>query len=53
MVPMTFVCVIAAAVWHYAAGGVSGWFWSLLVLAGAFPLLTRQNLSVRIYRFAE
>jgi NADH-quinone oxidoreductase subunit H len=58
MVPMTFVCVIAAAVWHYASRGVSGWLWSLLVLAVAFPLLTlllktRQNLSIRTYRFAE
>ena len=58
MVPMTFVCVIAAAVWHYASRGVAGWLWSLLVLAVAFPLLTlllktRQNLSIRTYRFAE
>jgi len=58
MLPMTFACVIAAAVWHYASGGLYGWFGSLLVLAVAFPLLTlllktRQNLSVRTYRYAE
>ena len=58
MVPMTFVCIISAAVWHYAAGGLSGWLWSALVFAVAFPLLTqlletRKNLSVRTYRFAE
>ncbi|MEI8340399.1 MAG: NADH-quinone oxidoreductase subunit NuoH [Verrucomicrobiota bacterium] len=58
MLPMTFACVIAAAIWHYAGGGITGWFSSLLVLAVAFPLLTlllktRQNLSVRTYHFAE
>ena len=58
MVPMTFVCVIAAAVWHYASRGIAGWLWSLLVIGVAFPLLTRllktrQNLSIRTYRFAE
>lgn len=58
MLPMTFVGVIAAAVWHYAAGGFSGWLCSLLVIVVSFPLLTRllktrQNLSIRTYHFAE
>lgn len=58
MVPMTLVCIIAAAVWHYGSRGISGWFLSFLVLAVAFPLLslllkTGRNFSTRTYRFAE
>jgi hypothetical protein len=58
MVPMTFVCFIAAAVWHYGSRGISGWLLSFLVVAIAFPLLTlllktRRNLSPRTYHFAE
>jgi hypothetical protein len=37
---------------------MTGWFWSFVVVAVAFPLLTlllktRRNLSTRTYRFAE
>jgi len=58
MVPMTFVCFIAAAVWHYGSRGIFGWLLSFLVVAVAFPLLTlllktRRNFSTRTYRFAE
>jgi NADH-quinone oxidoreductase subunit H len=58
MLPMAFACVLAAAVWHYQAHGLSGWFWSLAIVAvvylGLSRLLnTRKNLSVRTYRFAE
>jgi len=58
MVPMTFVCFIAAAVWHFGSRGFFGWLLSLLVLAFATPLLTlllktRRNLSTRSYRYAE
>jgi NADH-quinone oxidoreductase subunit H len=58
MLPMAFTCVLAAAVWHYQAHGLSGWLWSLGIVAvvylGLSRLLnTRKNLSVRTYRFAE
>ena len=58
MLPMAFTCVLAAAVWHYQAHGLSGWLWSLaivmVVYLGLSRLLnTRKNLSVRTYRFAE
>src|SRR5438046_1736526 len=33
ILPMSFSCVIAAAVWHYAGRGLRGWLWSLVVIA--------------------
>ncbi len=58
MLPMAFTCLFAAAIWHYQARGLAGWFWSLgivaLVYFGLSRLLaTRKNLSTRTYRFAE
>lgn len=58
MLPMAFACILAAAVWHYQAGGLAGSLWSLgIVVAVYFGLSrlleTRKNLSVRTYRFAE
>src|SRR5215831_5934424 len=58
MLPMAFTCIIAAAIWHYAAHGVSGWFWSLVVVAIAYFGLSRlvdskKRLAPRVYRFAE
>ncbi|PZR74418.1 MAG: NADH-quinone oxidoreductase subunit NuoH [Chthoniobacterales bacterium] len=58
MMPMAFTCILAAAVWHYQAHGISGWLWSLgivlVVYLGLSRLLnTRRNLSTRTYRFAE
>jgi len=58
MLPMAFACVIAAAVWHYNAGGILGWLESLLIIALVYAGLSqllgaRKNLSVRTYRYAE
>jgi NADH-quinone oxidoreductase subunit H len=58
MLPMAFTCIIAAAVWHYQAHGVSGWLWSLGVVALVYFVLsrlvdTKKKFAPRTYRFAE
>jgi NADH-quinone oxidoreductase subunit H len=58
MLPMTFACILAAAVWHYASRGVAGWLWSLLVVGVAWLAMTRlhkteRRFAPRAYRFAE
>ena len=58
MLPMAFVCIVAAAVWHYAGRGLIGWVWSLaIVVVAYFPLTkllwTPKKFAVRQYRFAE
>jgi NADH-quinone oxidoreductase subunit H len=58
MLPMTFTCVIAAAVWHYAGRGLRGWLWSLFVIVVVYTALsilldTRRKFAPRVYRFAE
>jgi NADH-quinone oxidoreductase subunit H len=58
MLPMAFTCVVAAAVWHYQARGLAGWFWSLGVVALVYIVLsrllnTRKKFATRTYRFAE
>jgi NADH-quinone oxidoreductase subunit H len=58
MLPMSFTCVIAAAVWHYAGRGLRGWLWSLLVIAIVYTALsmlldTQRKFAPRVYRFAE
>ena len=58
MLPMSFTCIIAAAVWHYAGRGVAGWLWSLAVLTLVYVTLsilldTRKKFGPRTYRFAE
>lgn len=58
MLPMAFTCIIAAAIWHYQAHGISGWLWSLAVVATAYLGLSRlvdskKRFAPRIYRFAE
>ena len=58
MLPMSFTCIIAAAVWHYAGRGVAGWLWSLAVLGVVYIALsilldTRKKFGPRTYRFAE
>ena len=58
MLPMAFTCVLAAAVWHYGAGGLSGWLWSLAVIVIAYLALSKllgtgKKFAARTYRFAE
>ncbi|MBA3560286.1 MAG: NADH-quinone oxidoreductase subunit H, partial [Gemmatimonadaceae bacterium] len=58
MLPMAFACILAAAVWHYQAGGLSGWIWSLAIviicyLALSRMLETQKKFAPRTYRFAE
>src|SRR6058998_2372050 len=58
MLPMSFTCVIAAAVWHYAGRGLRGWLWSLLVIVVVYNILsmlldTQRKFAPRVYRFAE
>src|SRR6266513_2174250 len=58
MLPMSFACVIAAAVWHYAGRGLRGWLWSLFVIVVVYTILsmlldTQRKFAPRVYRFAE
>src|SRR4051812_4961407 len=58
MLPMAFVCILAAAAWHYGSGGIAGWFWSAAVIAAVYLLLsrlleTKKKFGQRTYRFAE
>src|SRR5271166_4189335 len=58
MLPMAFVCIVAAAVWHYAGRGLIGWVWSLAIVVVAYLPLTKllwtgKKFAVRQYRFAE
>ncbi|MEY2546367.1 MAG: NADH-quinone oxidoreductase subunit [Verrucomicrobiota bacterium] len=58
MLPMSFACVIAAAVWHYAGRGLIAWLWSLAVIAAVYFTLsilldTKKKFAPRVYRFAE
>jgi NADH-quinone oxidoreductase subunit H len=56
--PMAFASILAAAVWHYAGQRLSGWLWSLAVVALAYFALslfleTGKKFAPRKYRFAE
>jgi NADH-quinone oxidoreductase subunit H len=58
ILPMSFTCILAAAVWHYAGRGWAAWFWSLGVIAVVYVTLsilldTRRKFAPRTYRFAE
>lgn len=58
MLPMAFTCVIAAAIWHYGGRRLTGWLWSLAVVAIVYLALsrfldTRRKFAPRTYRFAE
>jgi NADH-quinone oxidoreductase subunit H len=58
MLPMSFACIVAAAVWHYGSRGVGGWLWSLLIVGAAHTGLARlldrgRKFAPRVYRFAE
>ena len=58
MMPMAFTCIIAAAIWHYQGRRLSGWLWSLGVIAAVYIVLsmlldTKKKFAPRTYRFAE
>jgi len=58
MLPMAFTCIVAAAVWHYQGRALTGWLWSLAVIALVYIALsrlldTRKKFAPRTYRFAE
>jgi len=58
MLPMSFACLIAAAVWHYTGRSWAGWLWSLGVIAVVYAALsllldTGKKFAPRTYRFAE
>ncbi len=58
MLPMAFICLLAAAIWHYQARGLAGWLWSLGIVGGAYFVLSRiletgKTFAPRTYRFAE
>ena len=58
ILPMAFTCIIAAAVWHYRAHGLSGWIWSFAVVLIVYVALSyfldnRRRFAPRTYRFAE
>jgi NADH-quinone oxidoreductase subunit H len=58
MLPMSFTCFIAAAIWHYAGRGVSAWLWSAAFITFVYLMLsllldTKKKFAPRIYRFAE
>ncbi len=58
MLPMAFACILAAAIWHYAGRGWSGWLASLGFIVAAYVFLSRaagsrRKFVRRTYRFAE
>jgi NADH-quinone oxidoreductase subunit H len=58
MLPMSFTCVVSAAVWHYQGRRLAAWIWSLAVIAVVYLALsilldTRRKFAPRTYRFAE
>jgi NADH-quinone oxidoreductase subunit H len=58
VLPMSFTCVIAAAVWHLTGRRMSGWLWSFALVAVVYLVLsrlldTRRKFAPRTYRFAE
>lgn len=58
MLPMSFACIIAAAVWHYAGHRLLAWLCSLGVVAIVYFALSLflgrgRKFAPRQYRFAE
>jgi NADH-quinone oxidoreductase subunit H len=58
MIPMGFAVILAAAVWHYAGGGVPGWLASAVIVLMPYLALGRvvaiqYPASRRVYRFSE
>lgn len=58
MLPMALINIVVAAVWHFMAGGWSGWIVCSLLVFGPYVLLGRRllegkQISKRTYRFAD
>jgi NADH-quinone oxidoreductase subunit H len=58
MLPMSFACVLAAAVWHFQMRGLRGWILSLAFLVVVYFGLSRflqtgKRFAPRTYRYAE
>lgn len=58
MIPMGFVVIIAAAVWHYAGGGFLGWLIASPIILLPYFLLGKTfshqyAAAGRIYRYSE
>jgi len=58
MIPMGFTVILAAAVWHYAGGGLPGWLVSAVIvlipyLALGRVVATQYPAARRVYRFSE
>ncbi len=58
MLPMSFTCMIAAAVWQYTGRQWQAWLWSSAVLVIVYLALslildTKRKFATRTYRFAE
>src|SRR5919204_1154896 len=53
MLPMSFTCLVAAAVWHYTGRGLRGWLWSFVIIATVYTALsilldTRRKFAPRV-----
>ncbi len=58
MLPMSFTCIVAAAVWHYTGRQWQAWLWSSALLVMVYVALslildTKRKFATRTYRFAE
>ena len=58
MLPMSFACILAVAIWHYAERGTIGWLISAAIVAAAYFLMsrvfhTKSRFAPRTHRFAE
>src|ERR1041384_1102126 len=58
MLPMALLNLLAAAVWHYMATGITRWLVGIALVAGPYLWLGRglfenKNLAKRTYRYAE
>jgi NADH-quinone oxidoreductase subunit H len=58
MLPMSFACILASALWHYSGRAGIAWLVSLVVVTIAYLFLSRilkvrKKFATRTYRFAD
>lgn len=58
MIPMSFVIIIAAAVWHHAGSGWLGWLFAAVIVLIPYLVLgnrlsNQYAMGGRVYRFSE